>query len=375
MSPSLKIGISGSTLLPTRNGGRPDGMAVYTRHLFEGLQNLSQETSLWLYKKDEDYHGQLDDANYFPHTFGFLSLISALSSRKIIISPSIDIFHTTDYRSFRIDCPSVSTLYDAIPLAHPEMANPHFRNIKNFILKRSAKYSDHIITVSNYAAKEIVEYYEIPSRNISVVPCGIGSSWLEPLNEINWNRTLIKRNIRSGYFLFVGIIQPRKNLDTLIKAHDHLHKSLRQKHPLVVVGRKGWSCDDVIEKLKRKISINEAHWFNDVNTEIELKHLYAGAMAFVYPSLHEGFGLPLLEAFASGLPAMISSTTSLPEVSQGIAVEVDPFDIDGMSKAMVKLLDPVDRIERINAGKKRAREMSWENTAKQTLEVYKKVLA
>lgn len=350
-------------------------MAEYTRHLIKGLQHLGHETSSWLYKNDGVKQEQeAVGANYLPHSFGYLAAVSAFSGRAIETSPYIDIFHATDYRCVRMSCPVVSTLYDAIPLTHPKMANPSFRKTKNFILKTSAKYADHIIAVSEYSAREIVEYYEIPPKKISVVHCGVSSSWLEPLNEINLNKTLIKRGISSGYYLFVGIIQPRKNLDNLIKAHDQLHKSVRRVHPLVVVGRKGWSCDKVIEELKRKISIGEAYWFSDVNTEIELRHLYAGAAALVYTSLHEGFGLPLLEAFASGTPALISCTTSLPEVSQGIAIEVDPYDIVGMGEAMIKLLDPSIRVERVNAGKKRAREMSWENSVMHTLKVYEKIL-
>lgn len=374
MNNTLKIGVSSSTLFPDRNGGRPDGMSVYTRNLESGLRRLGQQVSLWTYKTAESQNGAGLNTGFFPHGFSLHSAFSIISGTVLSVKPKVDIFHVTDYKAVRMACPVITTLYDAIPLVHPKMANPHFRNIKNFVLKKSAQSADHVIAISKYSVKEIVEYYQIDPRNISVVPCGVDSSWFTPLLETEVALTLKRRGIHSGYFLFVGIIQPRKNLDNLIKAHNLLPPKIRREHPLVVVGRKGWSCEETIGLLQRKMSLNEAFWFNDVNSEIELKNFYAGAAALVYPSLHEGFGLPLLEAFAIGIPAMISSATSLPEVSAGCALEIDPFDIDGMAHAMMRLLDPVENIDRIKAGKLRARALSWDNSVAKTLEVYNKVL-
>lgn len=367
---SLNIGLSSLTLQPNYNHGRPDGMSVYTRKLHEGFQNLGQEVSLWSYGKPDALATDANRTNYFGHSFAHYAALSVLSKRKAWVKPSVDVFHVTDYRAVPMSCPVVTTLYDAIPMVHPEMASPRFRRTKNFFLKNAAHCADRVIAISQYSVKELIEHYEIPREKISVVLCGVDHHWLEPIPEAEWAATLLHRGIKPGYFLFVGIIQPRKNLDRLIQAHDLLPPNLRREHPLVIVGRQGWRCEDTIARLEKKHSLGEAFWFNDVHTQMELKHFYAGAGAFVFPSLYEGFGLPILEAFAMGVTVVTSTATSLPEVSAGIGLEIDPLDVDGMAAAMQQALDPHERGGRVAAGRLRAQELSWERCALETLKVH-----
>jgi alpha-1,3-rhamnosyl/mannosyltransferase len=288
--------------------------------------------------------------------------------------PPVDIFHVTDYRAVRMRCPLVATLYDAIPMVFPEMANPRFRRFKNFVLRRAAGFADHVIAISRYSVPELVEHFGVPESKISVVYCGVGSEWLSSIQEDELQKTLFRRGIKTGYYLFVGILQPRKNLERVLLAHDMLPLALRRERPLVVVGKAGWRCEDLLLKLNAKIELGEAYWFNDVHGINELRYLYAGAGAFVFPSLYEGFGLPVLEAFASGLPVVTSNTTSLPEVSGGVGFEVDPTSVEEISSAMQKCLLTEERSWRIPSGRKRALEMSWDACVEGTLEVYKKVL-
>lgn len=370
---ALNVGLSSMTLQPNYNHGRPDGMSVYTRKLSEGFRQLGQNVSLWDYGKYKK--SDLDNRiNYFGHSFAYYASLSLFSRKQAWAKPSVDVFHVTDYRAVPMSCPVVTTLYDAIPMVHPEMANPRFRQTKNLVLKNAAHCADHVIAISQYSVRELVEHYEIPREKISVVLCGVDSHWLEPIAEERWSETLIRRGLKPGYFLFVGIIQPRKNLDRLIKAHDLLPHKLRRERPLVIVGREGWSCRETIELLAKKHRLGEAFWFNDVHTQTELKNFYAGAGAFLFPSLYEGFGLPILEAFAMRVPVMTSTATSLPEVSAGIGLEVDPLDVDGMAAAMQELLDPSERERRVVAGALRAKELSWDRCAFETLNVYYKAI-
>lgn len=374
MTDALNIGLFSLTLQPNYNHGRPDGMSVYTRKLNEGFRQLGQHVSLWCYDKPNVQAMDEEGENYFGHSFALYAALSLLSKKKAWVKPEVDVFHVTDYRAVPMPCPVVTTLYDAIPMVHPEMASPHFRQTKNFILKNAAHCADHVIAISEYSVRELVEYYEIPREKISVVLCGVDQHWLEPIAEEVWLKTLKKRGVKPGYFLFVGIIQPRKNLDRLIQSHDLLPIGLRRAHPLVIVGRQGWRCKSTVARLEQKHSLGEAFWFNDVRTQTELKHFYAGAGAFVFPSLYEGFGLPILEAFAMGTPVVTSTATSLPEVSAGIGLEIDPLDVEGMSAAMQRLLDPQERAIRSAAGKLRAQELSWDRCALETLKVYHKLL-
>jgi alpha-1,3-rhamnosyl/mannosyltransferase len=180
--------------------------------------------------------------------------------------------------------------------------------------------------------------------------------------------------LRPGYYLFVGILQPRKNLERVLQAHDTLPAELRRERPLVVVGKAGWRCEALLEKLMVKVASGEAYWLNDVHGITELRHLYAGAGVFVFPSLYEGFGLPVLEAFASGVPVVTSNTTSLPEVSAGVGFEVDPASVEEISFAMERALLDDERAWRIPAGRQRAAGMGWDACVEGTLSVYRRVL-
>ena len=349
-------------------------MSVYTRKLYEGFNQLDQQVSLWSYGADGKLPVADMDLNYFGHSFSAYAALSVLNKNKAWVKPDVDIFHATDYRSIPMHCPVVTTLYDAIPMVHPEMANPRFRRLKNFVLKNAAKCADHVIAISQYSVRELVDYYDIPPEKISVVLCGVDRHWLDPIPEVDWQATLVKRGLLPGYYLFVGIIQPRKNLDRLMQAHDKLPADVRHERPLVIVGRAGWQCETTLERLQKKIGAGESYWFPDVHSQRELKHFYAGAGAFVFPSLYEGFGLPILEAFAVGVPVVTSTATSLPEVSAGIGLEVDPLDVDALSEGMQQILLPESRQPRIAAGQLRAKELSWSFCAEETLKVYRQVL-
>jgi alpha-1,3-rhamnosyl/mannosyltransferase len=286
----------------------------------------------------------------------------------------VDVFHVTNYGSVPMDCAVVTTLFDAIPFVDPAMANPRLRQLKNFILRRSAEHADHVIAISNYAIPELVEHYRVPESKITVVYCGVDNDWIDhqPTQD-RVDEVLTHHQLERGYFLTVGTLQPRKNVERLLEAHSRLPE--RKERPLVVVGKRGWNCEALVAKLEEKIALGEARWLSDVTSRDDLKCLYAGAEAFLFPSLFEGFGLPILEAFAMGLPVLTSNTTSLPEVSQGIGIEIDPLNLDQMVEGMQQLLNLRDREARIQAGRARAMDLTWNRCALETLEVYRKVLA
>ena len=361
----IRIGVSGTIL--NRNDTL-DGIGVYTESLIREYRKMGLEPDAYAFPpiKKSGY-------KVFSSNFKSLALRGLLPFGAPMPMP-VDIFHVTDYRTFPMSCPIVTTLYDAIPFVDPDLTNTHLRRLKNWMLKRSAHYADHVIAISHYAVRELVEHYEISPSKISVVHCGVDENWLEMPSDDMVCQLLAARGLEKGYFLNVGTIQPRKNLLRLMAAHDRLRSQIKKNHPLVVVGREGWSCDQITRVLRAKVEKGEAFWFKDVSSREELKCLFAGAGAFVFPSLYEGFGLPILEAFAVGTPVITSNTTSLPEVSMGIGLEVDPLNIDLITDAMVTMLQSSDREARVLAGKKRAAELSWRRCAEETLSVYEKVM-
>lgn len=365
-NPDIRIGVSATIL--NRNDTL-DGIGVYTDSLLREYHKMGLIPKAYTFPP-------VKKPGYESLPAGFKSIaVRSLLPFSVAKSMPLDVFHVTDYRSFPMSCPVVTTLFDAIPFVDPEMTNTHLRGLKNWMLKRSAQYADRVIAISNYSVAELIEHYEIPPEKISVVYCGVDEDWLSTPPESLVNQVLKRRDLERGYFLNVGTIQPRKNLGRVLEAHERLPEAMRKDFPLVVVGHAGWKCQEIIKALQAKIEKGEALWFNDVCSREELMCLFAAAGAFVFPSLYEGFGLPVLEAFAVGTPVITSNTTSLPEVSMGIGLEIDPTNVDELVDAMRHVHELPDLDNRIAAGKKRAEQLSWRYCAEETLKVYDKTIS
>ena len=290
---------------------------------------------------------------------------------------SIDLFHATDYRIVRMDCPVVATLHDAVPIKFPHWCTPRLRSLKNWLQKRAAQKADRVIALSHYAVTELVECFGVREDRISVVYCGVDESWKQAVPAEAVDATLTQYGLVHGYFLFVGTLQPRKNVERILQAYLALPPDVQRTHALVVVGRAGWQCDALTQQLlaARQNGAN-VMWLNQVKDAKTLRHLYAGAGVFVFPSLYEGFGIPVVEAFASGIPVITSNTTSLPEVSQGAALEVDPLSQDEIRHAMQTLVQDQSLRQRcIELGLQRVAALGWQQTADQTAAVYRAALA
>lgn len=366
----MQIGISTSLIDIDLQTKSLDGVGVYTNALFkEYIQSNRSPVGFVFPQKmtNSSYHK-------LPASYKELALRGLNPFSKPVQMP-VDIFHVTDYRGFRMSCPSITTLYDAIPFLGTEMANQKRRQLKNFFLKRSAQFADHVIAISNFSTLELIKYYGIPESKISVVYCGVDETWLTSPSQEQITSVLDKYKLQRGYFLNVGTLQPRKNVSRLIHAHNQMPAKKRKQHPLVVVGKKGWNCEELIKELQLKASIGEAIWLSNVGSREDLKCLYGGAEAFLFPSLHEGFGLPILEAFAMGVPVLTSNSSSLPEVSMGIGLEIDPFDVNQIAEGMLQLLNFPDRAKKIESGIARAKEFSWKKSANETYKVYQNVLS
>ncbi len=364
---------------PGLTGGRLDGIGVYTSALMQHLPDAGCDVAPFSYPRPRGAAGAVSVGRPMPQSFERATLIDLLTPRvnRVHMAGAVDIFHAPDYRIVRMDCPVVATLHDALPIKYPQWCSPGMRRTKNWLQKKAARHADHVIAVSRFAIGELVECFGVDERRVSVVPNGVDATWLEapPADEVA--ATLAGNGLRPGYFLFVGTLQPRKNVERLLDAYLSLPAPLRAERQLVIVGAVGWRCETLLARIELARQQGEnVVWLAELTGAEALRHVYAGAGVFVFPSLYEGFGLPVLEAFASGVPVVAANTSSLPEVTQGAALDVDPLAVGEIAAAMQTLAhDEALRARCIGAGRVRAAGMTWHHTAQRTAAVYHAVLS
>lgn len=377
----LRVGLSTTTIEPRLTDGRLDGIGVYTSALRRGLPQAGCEVHGFSFPPPlhASAAAGFTVGRPMPRSFESWSLRDLVCAGRAPVGADgkgIDLYHATDYRIVRMDCPVVATLHDAIPIKYPEWTNPRLRSVKNWAQKRAARKADRVIALSTYAVDELVECFGVPEKFITVVPCGVAPEWHVAPDASAVRAALAEHRLRPGYFLFVGTLQPRKNVERILEAYLGLPAAVRRERQLVIVGRAGWRCDAAVRKLEAAMQDgDQVRWLSDLRGEERLRQIYAGAGVFVFPSLYEGFGIPVAEAFAAGVPVVTSNTTSLPEVSLGAALEVDPLSVMAIRAAMAELAtDDALRAQCIAAGRRRAVELTWERTVDETVAVYRAAL-
>jgi glycosyltransferase involved in cell wall biosynthesis len=371
----LRVAIGTTMVEPALTGGHLDGIGVYTNALLRHLPQAGCALSTYSWPRARG-HAALTAGQALPQSFERASLLDIVTPGIHRVHMPADVFHVTDYRVVRMDCPVVASLHDALPIKHPEWCNPRLRGVKNWLQRKAAQKADHVIALSHYAIDELVDCFGVDERRISVVPCGVDDEWLDPPAAHEVAATLQAHGLRPGYFLFVGTLQPRKNVGVLLDAYLALPAAVRAERQLVIVGHAGARSEELLRRIAAAVQDGAGVvWLNKLTDSARLRHVYAGAGVFVFASLYEGFGIPVVEAFASGVPVVSSNATSLPEVSAGAALEVDPRDTGAIADAMLALVrEPLLRARCITAGRARAAQLTWAATARMTAAVYRSIL-
>jgi glycosyltransferase involved in cell wall biosynthesis len=274
------------------------------------------------------------------------------------ILPELDVFHTSSYdltgpkkaKKF------IVTVHDVIIKAYPHGHDEKTIKEIDGQLKRILGEADILITDSCNTKSDLMKFYQISDSKIKVIYPGVVTSRF--IRHQSWRRS------REPYILFVGTIEPRKNIQGLIKAFNLLKKEYRIGHKLIIAGMKGWMYDDIFKEYENS-EFKDKIIFKGYVPDEELTGLYQNASVFVYPSFYEGFGLPILEAFSHGVPVIASSTTSCGEIAEGSALLINPENYKEIGEAILKIINNDTLKEELTAkGIDKAREFSWQKTAK-----------
>ncbi len=284
------------------------------------------------------------------------------------------LYHEPNYLLMPFDGPSVATIHDLSYLHYPQFHPKERIRRMEKLMPQTLKHADHLIAVSEFVRAEVIGILGVPADKITAIPEGADESFR--VRRRDECEPVLSRYGLNGveYLLTVGTLEPRKNLLGLIAAYSRLPKKTQEEHPLVVVGIKGWLSDALerqLEPLERRGRVRRLGY---VASE-DLPFVYGAAHAFAFPSFYEGFGLPPLEAMACGVPVMISNRSSLPEVAGDAALQVDPQDVEAMTRGLEQLLgDDAFRENASQAGPRRAAQFTWARCVDHTVGVYRKVL-
>lgn len=284
------------------------------------------------------------------------------------------VYHSPNYFLPAYDGPSVATVHDLsidrFPETHPAARRRYFE----LAFRRSLDRANALITDSETVRQELIAHYSVAPQRVTAVPLGVDVSFRPCIKE-ELHPVLERYGLAHGqYMLSVGTLEPRKKLDQLITAYAGLPAQLRALFPLVLTGASGWLNDRARPLIERGQAEGWLRYLGFV-PQVDLPAIYAGAHAFAMISIYEGFGLPLLEAMASGVPVLTSDRSCMPEVTAGAALLVDPDDVAAIRAQLLRLIE--DNLWRSDAkacGLKRAATLTWDRCIEQTVEVYRSVV-
>jgi glycosyltransferase involved in cell wall biosynthesis len=242
------------------------------------------------------------------------------------------------------------------------------------VVPRSARRADHILADSQATKDDLISIYNLPTSKITVLLSGVDVRFHPIDDRVKLQAVREKYKIGPSPYIFsVGTVQPRKNYGRLIQALSQL-RARGYPHHLVIAGGKGW-LEDPIYQTMRETSMEEAVHFIGFADEADLPTLYSAAACFAFPSLYEGFGIPVLESMACGTPVVTSNVSSLPEAAGNAALLVDPYSLDEIATALVRLIDEAQTRERlVELGHQHVRNFTWTKAAEQLRSLYTSLL-
>lgn len=361
MAPPYHIGFDAS-----KAQGPADGIGTYTRELLRALLPLLGDDELWLY----DLLNPVDFAALGAELGGWPEQVQLRPGGQPAVD-GVDLFHSTcSAVPVGFGGPQIFTCHDLTVLSHPECHTVENRVHCLTGILRAHLVDAEFLTISEATAGELQGLLEIPTERIHVVHLAAAPRF-ERLAEVPTEQLRKRFQVEGPFLLAVGTLEPRKNLGRLLDAYGALPEGLRRRWPLLLVGGEGWHHEHLLRQLAERPELANVRRLGQVSQE-DLLDLYNGADLFVYPSLAEGFGLPLLEAMACGAPVITSAGGATAEVAGDAALLVDPLNTEALHHALETLLgDSTAREALRHRGFARASSFSWKTTAEKTLDLYR----
>lgn len=381
----MRIGLDCQPLL-----GIKTGIGWYWHNLLGELAEISRDDHFFLFgfnrseKKPNLPEELMKKANIemlFPKVFprtailGLSRITLGLIPGKFF--PKLDLVHFPNFTTFPVGrARIVVTVHDLVYKLFPFTVDEKVRIILELFLPFSLKTAHAIIADSKSTERDLLKLFPFVSGKTRVVYPGLDPIF-SPVNDYTTKEAFLQKYRLERYILYVGTLEPRKNLINLLKAYEKLcrNSTIPYLPDLVLVGAMGWKNSPLFqyfENLNEEIQA-KIHFLGYLPRE-ELPILYSCADVFVFPSLYEGFGLPVIEALACGAPVVTSSTSSLPEVGGDVVMYVDPQSPEDIAEKVHALLNDENLEERKNRGVLRAREFSWKKAAMEIYEIYKSVI-
>jgi glycosyltransferase involved in cell wall biosynthesis len=353
----MKVGIDTQSTL-----GRKTGIGLYTANLLRALRQVATQ-----HEYVELSWGQTEE----------LRTDQRLRWQQIGLpwrarAAHAELLHVTGFDApLWKPCPAVLTVHDLIGLLFPANFPPVSRLYWSRWLPWTVRWADKVITDSQHTARDLNQLLGISTQRISVIHLGVNDAFRPMEDPEALEAVRQKHGLPATIILYVGTLEPRKGLDTLIAAYGGLAADI--PHDLVIAGKLGWYTESLFQQAGA-LGLSQRIHFTGYMPDEDLPALYNLARLFVYPSRYEGFGLPPLEALACGLPVVCANAASLPEIVGDAALLVPPDDVEALAAAMRRVLDDTPLQAEMQArALRRAKRFTWEETARRTAQVYEEM--
>jgi alpha-1,3-rhamnosyl/mannosyltransferase len=365
---------------------RASGIGNYVYSLAKTLNTFSGLEFLYFYGKN--FSTKLENKNsykiseisnfirdFIPFSYEIRDYIVKFNfKRSNALEGKFDIYHETANLLLPCNEKSVLTVHDLSWIKYPELHPKKRVKLMNKFFEAGLKNADQIITPLSVVKSDLINNFGIDGNKITAIPLGI-NQYFKPIKRIDSLAVLNKFGLSyKQYFIFLGTLEPRKNLATLLHAYSRLSKSTMNRFPLVIVGGMGWGAQMHDFRVEKLINLGVVRFVGYLADD-ELSIITGASFSMVFPSFYEGFGLPPLEAMACGVPVIASDISSSRETMKDAAIFVDPIDVDGFTSAFNRLInDKKYYNELVQLSISCSAKYSWLNCAISTLNVYKKAL-